>query len=320
MHVAVWTQTTAGGADITVDSEQYEVDITYCLVVKSCTDTEAEWHVAAKLVGGKAVIEGYTAPAASYYTSEPYPWEISTLSAVVGPRVVVAASNESGALSKALPIAERAAKAADQYAHWGKPSVYIVYLASHSEGKTWFDGGLRNADGVSYPIQPDDIEVTILMPDAEETQYAGPGGLNTVIQHEMGHVATLHGNSQDRGHDSLIEGIAEYCAYTGHPSWDTYRLQNVREYIQRGDWSHSIYMTSEITGKSVLAGSAAYGIGYLGLRYLVKTYGLTAMLTFWGDFERDAKSLNASAEAVFHKTWTSVDASAASYVEHAVGL
>jgi hypothetical protein len=70
----------------------------------------------------------------------------------------------------------------------------------------------------------------------------------------------------------------------------------------------------------VLAGSAAYGIGYLGLRYLVATYGLTSMLNFWGDFERDGKSLSASAEAVFHKSWTSVNASASAYVEHSVGL
>ena len=320
MHVAVWNQNSLTGNYVTADKTSYEIDTTYCLVVKVCKDTEAQWHVSAALVNGKAMIEGYTAPQPSRYTSEPYPWEVSTLSAVTGPRVVLAASKVwAGRLATALPIAERAAAAADRYAHWGKPAVYVVYLASTSEGKTWFDGGLRNADGVSYPVQPRDIEITILMPDAEEIQYAGPGGLNTVIQHEMGHVATLQGDSNDHGHDSFIEGIAEYCAYTGHTSWNLYRLEDVRAYIRSGKWSHSIYMTSEITAKSVLTGSAAYGIGYLGLRYLAQTYGLTKMLDFWGDYERSNMSLNASAEKAFGKSWKSLDASASAYVAHAVG-
>ena len=321
MHVAAWSQTSDTGDYVTNVTTPYDVDVEYCLVVTTCTDTSAEWHVSAVLKNGKAVIESYKAPTPSEYTSEPFPWEVATLTAVVGPRVVVAASGAwSGVLKKALPIAERAAQAADKYAHWGKPGEYVLYLASISEGKTWFDGGLRNADGVTYTIEPHDLQVVALMPDAEETAYAGTGGLNTVIQHEFGHVATLQGDSSDRGHDSFIEGIAEYCAYTGHTSWATLRLDNVRDYIRTGKWSKSIYLTSEITSKSVLTGSAAYGIGYLGLRYLVATYGLTKMLDFWGDVERSDDTLNQASVSEFSKPWTSVNASAAAYVKRAVGL
>jgi hypothetical protein len=321
MHVAAWSQTSDTGDYVSSATESYEVDVEYCLVVTNCTDTSAEWHVSAALKNGKAVIESYTAPTANEYTSEPFPWEVATLTAVVGPRVVVAASGVwSGALKKALPIAERAAQAADKYAHWGKPGEYVLYLASTSEGKTWFDGGLRNADGVTYTIEPHDLQVVALMPDAEETAYAGTGGLNTVIQHEFGHVATLQGDSSDRGHDSFIEGIAEYCAYTGHTSWAKLRLDNVRSYIRTGKWSNNIYLTSEITSKSVLTGSAAYGIGYLGLRYLVATYGLTKTLDFWGDVERSSQSLNAASVSAFNKPWSSVNASAVAYVKRAVGL
>ena len=321
MHVAAWSQTSDTGDYVTNITTPYEVDVEYCLVVTTCTDTSAEWHVSAVLKNGKAVIESYTGPTASEYTSEPFPWEVATLTAMVGTRVVVAASSSwSGTLKKALPIAERAAQAADKYAHWGKPGEYVLYLASTSEGKAWFDGGLRNADGVTYTIEPHDLQVVALMPYAEETAYAGTGGLNTVIQHEFGHVATLQGDSSDRGHDSFIEGIAEYCAYTGHTSWARLRLDNVRDYIRTGKWSNSIYLTSEITSKNVLTGSAAYGIGYLGLRYLVATYGLTKTLNFWGDVERSSEPLNASSVSEFNKPWSSVNASAASYVKRAVGL
>ena len=56
----------------------------------------------------------------------------------------------------------------------------------------------------------------VVLPQANLTRYAGPGALAAVIQHEMGHVATLNGDEQGSGHDSLIEGIAEYISYTGH--------------------------------------------------------------------------------------------------------
>jgi hypothetical protein len=319
MHVTIWEQSAPAGNYVTEEPQSYEVDVTYCLVVRNCQETDATWHVTAELKAGRATIESFTPPEASRYTSEPFPWEISTLTALTGPRVVVAASDaEAGTLRRALAIAERASKAADQYAHWGKPAVYVLYIADPAEGKAWFDGDLQNADGVTYSIQPHDLEVVALMPDADDPSYAGPGALNAVVQHEFGHVATLLGDDSDRGHDSFIEGIAEYCAYTGHTSWAAYRLEDVRSYIRSGKWQHSIYMTSEITSKSVLTGSAAYGIGYLGLRYIAETYGVNKMLDFWGAVERQSESLDQASQTILGKPWATVDTAAVAYVVHAV--
>ncbi len=320
MHVTLWEQSAPTGNYVTSAPQSYEVDVTYCVVVPNCQETDATWHVTAELKGGRVVIESFTVPPPSRYTSEPYPWEVATLTALVGPRVVVAASNAyAGTLSRALSIAEQAATAADQYAHWGKPAVYVLYLASPSEGKTWFDGDLANADGVTYTIQPHDLEVVALMPDADDVSYAGPGRLNAVIQHEFGHVATLQGDDSDRGHDSFIEGIAEYCSYSGHPMWASYRIQDVRAYIHTGKWKHTIYLTSEITSKDVLTGSAAYGIGYLGLRYIAETYGLSKMLDFWGSVERDGDSVQQASASALGKPWTTVNAAAVKYIESTVG-
>jgi hypothetical protein len=316
MHVALWSQSsTTGYNTMSAKDEDYDIDVSYCLVVKTCADTEETLHVSARMVKQKILIDSIDLPKADRYAEEPFPWEVATLSAVTGKRVIVAASSAwSSSLKRVLPIAERAAVAADKYAKWGLPSEYVIYLASASEGKKWFDAGLSNVDGVSYSIEPHDIEIVIMMPTAQETNYSGPGGLNAVIQHEMGHVATLQGEGFS-GHDSFIEGIAEYCAYTGHTSWAQYRIQDVRAYIRTGKWSKTVYLTSQITAKDQLAASAAYGIGYLALRHIAEKYGTAKMMTFWGDVERQGLTLSTAAKQDLGKSWSSVNADSVAYIK-----
>ena len=59
---------------------------------------------------------------------------------------------------------------------------------------------------------------------------------------------------------------------------------------------------------------AAYGIGYLSVRYLVSKYGQAKMLAFWGDVERDGDSVNTAAQKEFSTSWTTVNSACASYV------
>jgi hypothetical protein len=322
MHVRAWTQSAPGGAvSLSGVSTPFDIDVSYCLITTDCVDTQATLHVSARAVGGKVRIDHYVPPTANPNTNEPFPWEISTLTAVVGPRVVVAASDAwSWDLKTVLPIAEKAALNADKYAAWGKPTTYTVFLASQSEGKRWFDGDLDDVDGVAYSIEPHDIEIVLMMPTANDARYSGPGRIAAVIQHEMGHAATLQGNIRYTGHDSFVEGIAEYCAYTGHSSWSSYRIDDVRDYIRTGKWSRNVYLTSEITSKDGLTASAAYGIGYLALRYLVQKYGLAKMLVFWGAIERDGYTPTQAALKAFNASWTSLNADCVAYVKHAVGL
>ena len=111
-----------------------------------------------------------------------------------------------------------------------------------------------------------------------------------------------------------IEGIAEYIAYTGHPTWDDYRLADTREYVREGKWSGQCYLTKEISSSDGLTGSAAYGIGYLTIKYLVGKYGESAMLDFWGGVERDGLTVDLSARNTFHVAWKTVNAGCASYI------
>ena len=65
---------------------------------------------------------------------------------------------------------------------------------------------------------------------------------------------------------------------------------------------------------NVLTGSAAYGIGYLSVKYLVTTYGNDKMLAFWGDVERKGDTVDAAAQKEFNTPWSSVNTACASCV------
>jgi hypothetical protein len=317
LRVTAWTQRSDDGDSPILARRSFTIGVSYCLLVDTCRFMDANFVVSAADVGGRALIESYTPPRSSRRLDEPIPWESSALTVVTGPRVIIAAAaSEKSALARALPIAERAAVAADNFAHWGKPPIYLVYLAGPHESVTWFGGAAKNTLGEAMSVSDTDIEVMVVMPVADETRYAGAGALATVIQHEMGHVATLYGDEQNSVDDSLVEGIAEYIAYTGHPTWATERLADAHEYIRRGRWSGSCYLTKEIASNDVLTSSAAYGIGYLTIKRLVAKYGTAKMLDFWDDIEREWMTPQMAAEEALGVSWHSVNADCASYVHH----
>jgi hypothetical protein len=253
------------------------------------------------------------------------PWALTTLHVVAHGRVIVAASGaESSWLHGTLAIAERAAAAADQYARWGRPAVYVLYLASASEFRRWFDNGLYPSLGVAFTLAENDVEVTVAMPLAAGPS-AGPGRLAAVVQHEFGHVATLQGidpldasRYSHADHDTLVEGIAEYCAYTGHAGWAAGRLADVGAYLRTGKWSGKAFLTKELDSKSVLTVSAAYGIGYLAIRRLVQKYGLAVTLDFWAAAEHGSGTPESAAQSVLHTSWAKVDADIAAYIHKTV--
>jgi hypothetical protein len=309
MHVTTFDQSVDPGP---IDGpEDVDIYVRYCLVYL-CGETDLTVSIDA--VGGNPEIVAYS-PAVSADDAEPIPWQESALSVATGTDVIVAAdAAEKSQLAQALPVAERAAATANKYAHWGEPPTYLVYLADNRDARTWFGGLLEGSVGEALSLSDTDIEVMVVLPDAAEARYTGAGGLAMVIQHEMGHVATLYNDPQASDPDSFAEGIAEYIAYTGHASWDDYRLADTREYLREGKWSGQCFLTKEISSSDGLTGSAAYGIGYLTIKYLVAKYGESAMLDFWGGVERDGLTPKNAATIYLHGTWTKVNAACASYI------
>jgi hypothetical protein len=341
LRIARWDQN--GLEDGTADATQLsgtvteDVTIRYCIGDKNCANPTAvsmELKLKAlKPAGGTEAVPQIVGAAMPGVLEDPSyanyrdipPWAYTNLYFKQSGRVIVAASsNERSKLAYALPIAVRAAATADTFAHWGKPRFYIVYLANSTEFKKWFSpGDAKDVIGFNYTLSADDNQVTVTLPDAQ-TQ-AGPGGLQTVIQHEFGHSATLFGADPisagigKHGEDSFIEGIADLCAFTGHPSWGNYRTEAVRQYIRSGKWSGNAYLTKEMRSSSLLTVNAAYGIGYLAMRRLVEKYGLSKALDFWGAFEHDDKTLQIASTTTLGVPWATVNADIKAYIKKAVG-
>jgi hypothetical protein len=315
LHVAEWVPR-AIPDPTPADPGQFDVLVQYCLFARACQRVGGDFLVSAANRDGRTVLVNYAPPRPD--DAQPYPWEADRLTFVTGPRVVVAATDdEADELGLALPAAEAAAAAADTYARWGKPADYVVYLASHRDAAKWFAGVGDDVLGEEVPLSPDDLEIMIIMPDATEAGSRGPG-LQAVIQHEMGHVATLYGTDGGDSSDSLTEGIAEYIAYAQHPQWADFRIRDVGTYVRDGDWSGHCYLTDEIDSNDSLEASAAYGIGYLTIRRLVARFGLARTLDFWGRVERDGDGLDSSARAALGVSWASAQADCAAYIRTTV--
>jgi hypothetical protein len=255
------------------------------------------------------------------------PWLMDDLHTVAAGRVVVAAASPyTSRLAATLPIAVRAAAHADTLAAFGKPGAYVLYLATATEYAQWFNTGTRSQDelGQAVPLTSNDIEVVVRMPAAADTRQTGPGGLTDVIFHEFGHVATLQTRtaptaSNPDADDTFVEGIAEYCAYAGHPaSWAAPRLADVRAYLRATTWNDAAFAPFP-RFSTPLATSARYGIGYLTIRRLVARYGLARTLQFWGQTEHQPNPSPAAASlAVLHQPWTQVNADIAHYIRETV--
>ena len=319
MHVKVFSQNPPGSL---VDSTPRPVSlmVSYCLVVTTCKDTIANWTVYVQLEDGKAMITRYIAPGADNFPGTPLPWQLTTLTAVVGPRVVVATSSDlASKLPNALKIANHAAVVDDAFAKWGKPSVYVVYLADHAEFPKWFDSQLTYKQTTAFTtnLSTTDIPATLVMPDSAEFT---PGGLTYIMQSEMARVAVEQQESSQPPDNTIEEGLADYCGTVGHTNWESYVLQEARSYIRSGKWSHQVYLTKETQSSNVDTVNATFGIGYLAVRYLVTTYGLDKMLTFFGDLEHNSQTLDVSSRDAFGKAWTTVNAAAVKYIEKDLGV
>jgi hypothetical protein len=172
MKVAAWQQTPLSINMPVVDAPRtFGIDVRYCLITAPCAMLDVTMTVTAQLRDGQVRIETFKIPTRNPSFYRPVPWIVANLSAAVDAdaRVVVAASSaEAGHLTAALRSAVSAAKTSGTYAHWGRPDVYVTYLADHTEAKLW-SGSLTNvlaSSCTSYPVSSTDIETVLVMPDA----------------------------------------------------------------------------------------------------------------------------------------------------------
>lgn len=290
------------------------VRIRYCFVVADCNPlpvvVETRWTDAA----GRLRMLAFNASPGNELG--PRPWEVSDLRVAVGTRVVVATTPRyASRLPATLVAAERAAAAADRFAHWGKPpGRYVVYLAGAEEWGRWYS--IKQAGwvaGYAMPLTDTDTEIVLNAAQVDVRETA------EVLRHEFAHVVTLNGvrRSYERTW-WLVEGIAEYVRAGGQPVGGYDALSETRRFINSERWSGDVALDEPGADATAADANGRYGVAYLAVRRLAERYGEPKMIQFFTAVAREGKPLEEASTAVFGVAWAEVSADCQRFVRRLV--
>jgi hypothetical protein len=281
---------------------------------------ETEWFTAGITlvsVDGEYVIGDLrTLPAASEKNERRLPlWLTEDLNIVSGRKVLVLGPDQYAAdLAGILEVAERAAQATDQFAHWTKPTRYVLYIAGDAEWSRWFSSPPKDDDVLGYALttSASSIPVVLRYPSIE------PQRLEAVLRHEFGHVVTLLGAPYNI-RTYLTEGVADYVVYAGQPLPAYDRRSDVAAFMRTDAWNGDIDQAGGKVYGQGLERSAAYGIGFLVLRCITDRYGEQAMFDFVTRDVRDGDDRDAAARAALGTPWAGVKEACTRFIRTAVG-
>jgi hypothetical protein len=241
----------------------------------------------------------------------PHPWEVDELSAVVGARTVVAAPKSlEDRLDGVLRKAEDAAATADAWARWGKPDKYLVYLATEEEFTEWFGNSWpgEHTHGYAMPMTAFK-ENGIATPSGYVTVIAAnrtgwEDGLASILRHELGHIATLWNAKKRQATDSswwMVEGIAEYIDHGSAPVSRYDRMWDVERHRRDGGCKEE-FGAPEYDGDLTTI-SGMYGCAFLGVHYMITTYGEDAFAEWFEASVREGGHPASTATAIFGKDY-----------------
>jgi hypothetical protein len=290
-------------------------EMIFCLSQKTCPpysqSDSGPSHVPQKLtlrqLNGRWVI---SRAAKGAYKSElqPYPWEAGDMVFAQGSRVTVGAPKSlSGQMKTVLAIADKAARTDDRFAVLvGNPQLrYRVFLATDKAWKTWY-GGNDASYAVAYTIPTGSAgsDVVLHMPklagDREE--------LKVVLQHEMGHVATLSNlTSADNADLWLMEGVADYIGWLPQHTRQDWNYPDVRDALHGSHPPKSIVETALKNDASDRAVARFYGLGHFAVECLATKYGEAKAMNFVRLKLREDDDLDEAAQTAFGVPFKTVD-------------
>jgi hypothetical protein len=246
----------------------------------------------------------------------PRPWEVSELRAVVGKRVVVAASPRyASRLRSTLAAAEKAAAKADRYARWRpKPARYVVYLAGTDEWASWYGGKQPVwAAGYALPITPDYSEIVLNANRVDASEAAA------TLTHEFMHVTTLAGVQRNYT-DSwlLVEGLAEYATHGEKPESAYPWLDGTRRYVTGGRWPGTARLAAPAETATVSDATGLYGVAYLAVRRLAERFGPDKLLAFFTAVARDGRPPAQASPEILGVPWPDAAADCDRHIRAAV--
>jgi hypothetical protein len=278
------------------------VEMSYCY--PGCAAIRQQLTV--RPVGDTYVIIDLETPSA-----DPTPWEAGDLIFKQGRRVTVGAPRKlAGRLAEVVAIADRAASVDDRYAVLaGNPqSRYRIFLATDRLWRTWYGG--RHTDwavGYMQPLGAAGADV-VLNPGRIKSRTA----LREVIQHELGHVATIGGVAPGADDMWLVEGVAEYIGAQPRRAADTYSRRALRRPARL-----VVRPLRDDAGRSEVA--AFYAHGHFAVECLAILFGEPRAMEFVRLRLRLRHSLDAAARSVFGRPFATVDARCTGWLRDQAG-
>lgn len=253
-----------------------------------------------RVTGDRALLVRFSFDSEPGLPSRPTPWERGTLAFAAGSRVIVAAPRGRLRPAAWLAGAERAAVVADRFT-LTEPRVgsYLVFLAGRREWHTWFSA-FTDRDVLGYALRPSDTSGFIVI---DTTKVRADAHGETVLRHEMAHIATRYGPSTQVG-EWATEGIAEYVAWTGHPVSAYDRGGDARVLAAKIGWTRQLDLR---WSHAPADRSGYYGMGFYAMRCLSETFGEARMLDFFDRMAHGGRGPAQAAGEAFGTSWAAAE-------------
>jgi hypothetical protein len=284
-----------------------DVQLAYCFTGPRCPAGAP--RIAQRLTVKNNVITSLTGPS-ERTALQPTPWEQGDLVFAQGKRVTVGAPR---ALKSRLPeitrIADQAAAVDDRFAAYAgnRQPRYRLFLATDELWRTWY-GGKATTWAVGYMQPLGDTAADVVINPGKLTSRTA---LKEVIQHELGHVATIGGVQTKHEDMWLVEGVAEYIGMQPLRANATYS----RWALRRPTRLNAPPLRDGAGEKEV---STFYAQGHFAVDCLVGQYGEARAMEFVRLRLRLGNSLDVAARSVFGKPFKGIDATCVDWIGNLV--
>ena len=302
----------------------FPTHVFYCFGPDTCRGDpdvpQFDQKLTMKPVGGHYVITR-SVIASDAHVAGPPPWLDGRLVLAEGNRVVLAADpGEATYLPAVLPMAEKAAALNDKFATIlnATQTRYRIYLAGEKQWHSWY-GGVNDkwAIGVAQPIGQYGVDVIIRIAEL----HNDPRQLQATLQHELGHVVTLTGATQEVGAGNvwLAEGVAEYIGWSPLPAAKSLRRASVRSVLHSSHRPTSMIPALPGRNASLRAGDAFYGLSHFAVDCLAHRYGQAAMFKFVRQVLTFGENHQDASRYAFGVPFSTVDKGCTSWIRQQAG-
>ncbi|GAA0533847.1 hypothetical protein GCM10010172_13540 [Paractinoplanes ferrugineus] len=285
-----------------------QVELSYCFVGARCPKDGPKIAQKLTIKSNVIVVEA----AADRPTDlQPTPWESGDLVFAQGKRVTVGAPPAlRSRLKEITKIADSAAVVDDRFAAYAgnRQPRYRLFLATEKLWRSWYGGKATNwAVGYMQPLGAAGADV-VINPGRLTTTAA----LREVIQHELGHVATIAGVTSRHEDMWLVEGVAEYIGSQPRRAYDTYN----REALTKPKALAARPLRDGADDDEV---AAFYAQGHFAVDCLVTAFGEPRAMEFVRQRLRLSLSLDDASRSAFGTDFRHVTTTCVDWMSHQVG-